>query len=538
MTQINLAWVDNSGGEASFEIQRSTDGTTFSSIATPAVGVTSYSDTGLTSGPTYTYQIQAVWAGTSSSAATASSQVAPANTWTALTNAAPNPTGTMLLLTNGTVMVQNANGVTNVWYLLTPDSTGNYINGTWTTLSPMITQRLYYTSDMLQNGNVFVLGGEYSGPSGTQNLTNLGEIYDTVANTWSAIATIPAANFGDDPSEVLPNGNILCGGIGSALTYLYNPTANSWAIGPDKLYGDPSDEETWVKLPDDSILSYDVFMNAQEGQRYLPTLNEWVDAGQSPVKLHSTAFELGPAMLLPNGTVFFIGATSNTALYTPPSTLLSTGSWATGPTIPGGMGANDAPAAELPNGHVIFVVGPTPGFATPTEMMEYDPTANTITQVTTPGAMNIGLHLNYTSRLLVLPSGQILYTTGSSTMWIYTPGGSPNPSWRPAITSVVNDGAGTYTLTGTQLNGLSEGSNYGDDVENATNYPVIRLVDTGGTVRYARTMNWSSTSVATGSKPVTVDFTLPAGISPGSGTCHTLTTIANGISSANYSFSP
>jgi hypothetical protein len=49
-------------------------------------------------------------------------------TWTALTNPAPDGTGTMLLLTDGTVMVQGYNPGNN-WMRLTPDATGGYVNG-------------------------------------------------------------------------------------------------------------------------------------------------------------------------------------------------------------------------------------------------------------------------------------------------------------------------------------------------------------------------------------------------------------------------
>ncbi len=43
--------------------------------------------------------------------------------------------GTMLLLPNGTAMVQGG-GETSAWYSLTPDSTGNYVNGSWVRLAP------------------------------------------------------------------------------------------------------------------------------------------------------------------------------------------------------------------------------------------------------------------------------------------------------------------------------------------------------------------------------------------------------------------
>ena len=77
----------------------------------------------------------------------------------------------MMLLTNGDchgASYSNPNGdqVSKIWYLLTPNSTGSYVNGTWSTIATMSTQRLYYGSNVMQNGNVFVVGGEYSGPNG------------------------------------------------------------------------------------------------------------------------------------------------------------------------------------------------------------------------------------------------------------------------------------------------------------------------------------------------------------------------------------
>jgi hypothetical protein len=61
------------------------------------------------------------------------------------------------------------------------------------------------------------------------------------------------------------------------------------------------------------------------------------------------------------------------------------------------------------------------------------------------------------------------------------------------------NGNNVFTLTGTQLNGLSEGASFGDYEEMASNYPIIRLTDANGNVSFARTFNWSSIGVATGS---------------------------------------
>jgi hypothetical protein len=99
-------------------------------------------------------------------------------TWTPLTNLAPDAIGVMMLLPDGTVMAQDygANfSVTlssdpsfaryNQWFRLTPDPSGNYANGTWSSLASMSTQRLYYASNVLPSGKVFLVGGEYSEPT-------------------------------------------------------------------------------------------------------------------------------------------------------------------------------------------------------------------------------------------------------------------------------------------------------------------------------------------------------------------------------------
>lgn len=111
---------------------------------------------------------------------------------------------------------------------------------------------------MLPTGKLFVLGGEYTGSPSTQSETNTGEIYDPVANSWSNIKNYPNPQFGDAPTAVLPNGQILAGDQNNSQAWIYNPATNLWTAGPNKLDGDTSAEETWVKLPDQSILTHDL----------------------------------------------------------------------------------------------------------------------------------------------------------------------------------------------------------------------------------------------------------------------------------------
>jgi len=237
-----------------------------------------------------------------------------------------------------------------------------------------------------------VLGGEYSGSPRTKTETNTGEIYDPTTNSWSAIAPVPESEFGDGPSEALGNGLVLAGSLTHPQTYLYNPSNNTWSQTGNKQDSDASSEETWVKLPDGSILSHDIKgVSPQPAQRFDPLLNEWVSSGYVPVQLASNAGdsaavpEIGPAFLLPDGRVFFLGASGNTALYTPPIARTGSGSWVAGPQIPDGLGAFDAPGAMLPNGKVLFAAGAIDiSFPPPTSLFEYDPSTNTIGAVNAP----------------------------------------------------------------------------------------------------------------------------------------------------------
>ncbi|MGH7139023.1 MAG: kelch repeat-containing protein, partial [Pirellulales bacterium] len=313
----------------------------------------------------------------------------------------------MMLLPDGSVMAQQA-GITNHWYRLTPDASGSYATGTWTQAASMNYSRLYFTSDILSNDELLVIGGEYSNATTTTNgsLTNTAEMYDMATNAWTNLASVPTSlvgsftwnpgsdsgtPFGDDPSMVLPDGKILCGFIFNAKTLIYDPVANVWSLGPNKLHSDQSDEENWVKLPNGNILSYDVYTTSPSAQMFVPDPNpaidhtegQWVDAGTPPIALaSSSSHELGPGSLLPDGDVFYEGATGHTALYH-----YQTNTWTQDPDILSSsgslMGADDAPAAVLPNGNVLFTADSVSkgAYQPPTAIFDYDPVANTITQV-------------------------------------------------------------------------------------------------------------------------------------------------------------
>jgi len=458
--------------------------------------------------------------------------LAQAQTWTALNNQPTFTTDTALLLTDGTVMMHQYNS--NNWWRLTPDNTGSYINGTWTQLGSMPSnyKPLYFASAVLSDGNVIVEGGEYNNLQ--QDETNLGAFYTYSTNSWVAV-TAPSGwtEIGDSPSVVLPNGTFLLGQNESTKMALFNESSKTWtSTGTGKK--DDFEEEGWSLLPDGSVLTTDA-VDAPSAEKYISLKSRWISAGSTIVRLEDPGSEeVGPQILLPNGTVFAMGANASgaghTSTYTPPANISQPGTWTVGPDMPGKNDMADAPAAILPDGNVLAEMSPGI-FGSPVSFYEYDGTAwNLVPNPPAVGAENT----SYEGRMVVLPTGQIMFSVADNktkTVSIYTPAGSANPEWAPAITSVpttITHGQ-SYIIKGTQFNGVSDGAAYGDDAQMNSNYPLVRITnDTTGHVFYCKTHNHSTMAVGTGTKPVGTHFDVPAGIETGAST---IEVVANGIAS-------
>jgi hypothetical protein len=447
-----------------------------------------------------------------------------AGTWIPLANTPPEYISLMLQLSDGTVMCQGFQD-TN-WFLLTPDNNGSYVNGTWTTLAAMSDSRLYFSSQVLRDGRVLVAGGEYGSVTNTLSA----EYYQPTNNTWTLTQPSPVV-FSDSASEMLPNGDVIVApveGGGGLDTIIYSAVSNSWSFGPQLLVA--QNEASWVKLPDDSILTIDNFTTTSE--RYIPSLNQWIADSTAPVNLYNTKGELGAAFLLPNGKVFFIGATNQTLIYTPTGTT-NAGAWTLGPRIPNNLGANDAPAAMMANGKILCALGDDVNQVAPTYFYEYDYVANAFTLVASPtGGTNYN-QPTYPETMLDLPDGTVLFAGFSPQPYIYQPDGSPLAAGKPVIKSVTANGDGSYHVTGTLFDGISEGAAFGDDWQMSTCRPLAHITNSAGNVLYCRTYNWSSTGVMTGTNILTTEMTLPAGMTNGT---YPLFITANGITSDAFNF--
>jgi hypothetical protein len=69
-----------------------------------------------------------------------------------------------------------------------------------------------------------------------------------VAFTFS-IRMRGTACFGDDPSTLRANGQILAGNEANTSTYFYYIATNTWTFAASKVH-DRSDEQGWAKLAD------------------------------------------------------------------------------------------------------------------------------------------------------------------------------------------------------------------------------------------------------------------------------------------------
>lgn len=451
-------------------------------------------------------------------------------TWVPLNNQPPFAANHMLLLTDGTVMVQEL--ASAHWWRLSPDASGSYVDGAWSALAAGPNSPTYYASAIMRDGRVFFAGGEYNG--GAQVDLDAAQIYDPVANTWTTIATPGWGWVGDAPACTLADGRIIMGSINDTRTAIYDPATNTWVAGPNK--HDKSSEETWTLLPDGTVLSAEVTASPA-AEKYDPATNAWIGAGALPaghgLELQTAAsIEIGPAILMPDGRVFAMGASGHNALYTPPASPVLPGTWSAAPDFPADASGNpqrafDAPAVLLPNGRVLCIAGPAEasGWAGhPANAFEFDGAAFTAA----PTPPNAVAKDTWEVRLLLLPTGQVLCSTRDNNIQVYQPDGGPDPAWAPGLVGPPTSlyPGQVFTLRGTLLNGLSQANSYGDDAQMATNYPIVRIRAASGNVYYCRTSGFSTMGAATGAAVLTATVAVPASVPLGAAE---MCVIANGI---------
>ena len=172
----------------------------------------------------------------------------------------------------------------------------------------------------------------------------------------------------------------------------------------------------------------------------------------------------------PTGLAFAIGGNDATATYNS-----ATGAWTAGPKLPGNQDSADGAASILPDGNVLFDASPGV-FNSPTHFFVWN--GSTITQVA--DTAEASSDSSYVTRFVVLPTGQVMFDDGTGDIEIFNADQTANLSCPSSITSISSTtlkGGATYSLKGTQLSGRSDGAAYGDDIQDNTNFPLVRITN-------------------------------------------------------------
>jgi hypothetical protein len=397
-------------------------------------------------------------------------------------------------------------------------------------------------------------------------LTNQGAIYDPALDRWTSVKPPeffvdlypPRAAFaphpiGDSASIVLEDRSFMIADKMSRQAALLDAKTLTWKSTGGSSKADLNDEEGWTLLPDGGVLTIDCYTDYIFGltpkypadpthsEIYDPQSGRWASGGSTLRSLTDpNLFETGPALLRPDLTVFALGSSGNSSIYD-----VARHAWSLGPTLPKSpqgfqYTAQDGPGALLPNGDVLVAAsgGPENGgySAPPVAFFRFDGSRFNAE----PTIPNAAFDSSGSISLLVLPTGQVLAVDGSLDVEIFTPAADGFADadddaaavrpWSPVVTLVpkVLTPAHTYRIDGVRLNGVSQGSAFGDEVQNATNYPLVRITNVStGHVHYSRTHDHTSMSVSWDRESSTY-FDVPATQEHGASR---LEVVANGVPS-------
>src|SRR6202521_6156356 len=188
--------------------------------------------------------------------------LASAQKWQPLRNQPIFTAGSMLLLTDGTVLVHEEPRNGQNWYKLTPDIYGSYIRGTWTKVASLANGYgpLFFGSAVLPDGRVVIEGGEFN--NGKEEWTPLGAVYDPLKDEWTPIQPPSVwSHIGDATAMVLPNGTLMqvdCCDLPPVAALLDASTLTWTPTGSGKF--DSYQREGLTLLPNGNVLDVDTYV--------------------------------------------------------------------------------------------------------------------------------------------------------------------------------------------------------------------------------------------------------------------------------------
>jgi hypothetical protein len=177
--------------------------------------------------------------------------------------------------------------------------------------SPTLEGRRSHSATLLANGQVLIVGGEFS--------ESTAELYDPETATWTSAGTLPRRHAGHAAVTLADGRVLIIGGWGSApelpFAEIYNPATNQWSAAAPM--ANARKDMTATLLPNGKVLVVggrpDVMEPYRSTEIYDPATNTWSPGPDTtfPHALH-TATRLADGRVMVAGGWKFLGPTSGT----------------------------------------------------------------------------------------------------------------------------------------------------------------------------------------------------------------------------------
>jgi N-acetylneuraminic acid mutarotase len=288
-------------------------------------------------------------------------------------------------------------------------------SNTWATKSPLTPWRGAAGAGVI-NGIMYLAGG------GARTVyTARVDAYNIATNTWSQVASMPAARSGVDGASVI-NGKLYVtggsdrNGMQTRTLFVYNPATNSWTRKADM--PGPSCGGNHGIIGGQLYVYTGCWAVNYEGAvffRYNPSTNTWIKRAVPPADHYlGSGTAIGGKFYLNGGFTPMCGGTCggnthNLDVYNP-----ATNTW----TVRAGTGTYATTAAAL-NGK-LYIIG---GYSevNNSEVQAYDPMTNTwMSRASLPEGSSFGTATTANGKLYYL-EGATDFTAGPSRLFVYTP---------------------------------------------------------------------------------------------------------------------
>ncbi len=471
------------------------------------------------------------------------------------THLAPYPFATgiqnLQLLMDGSVLAADSgSGHLPTWHRFIPSPTTGYAGGTWVTAASSHYYREGFATGMLPDGRYWVGGGEHVYLNGQQvPVPHVAcEIYNPATDTWSDTPDFPQAarSLEDGVTAPLPDGRMLVADIDGdsrVFDYRHCPSngsgcaTNAWGDF-DTLSGPPwPDEGSMTMLWNGNIFLTQGYFDGSGSRITGAAIYTWNAAAPRWSKISHGANqgpnldpfgggEGGSALTLYDGRVFITGGSGHNGIYD--STPGLADPIQNTADTPGLAQLAENNQLVLPTGNVLALAKTQASLEF--KFYEWTPPGSGLTQGSfspqLPGSPTLS---NYVMSTL-LPDGAVMIAALND-LYLYRPAGNQLTTGKPTIGTVAGFVNGLYTLTGTNLNGLTNGANKDDEGHNFTSFPIVAATF-GSQTQYCPVVNVYSLAIAP-NVTRSIQFRMPSNVPVGPVTISVSTSGLQGVNTVS-----